>query len=68
MTTPEALEDPTLLPLDEVRRRLGGISSTTLWRLMKHGEIVAITVGERRKMVPASAVARYVDSRAAANR
>lgn len=44
--------------------RLGGISRTTLWRMMVRGEVIGLTVGRRRTMVVARSIEEYIAARA----
>lgn len=37
-----------LLSLEETRRRLGGISRATLWRLTRRGRLRGVKIGGRR--------------------
>lgn len=49
-----------LLPYDEARDKLGGISRTTLWELVNRRELTKVNVG-RRGFITAKSVAAYVD-------
>lgn len=49
-----------LLPYDEARDKLGGISRTTLWELVNRGELIRVNVG-RRGFITTKSVAAYVD-------
>ena len=37
-----------LFPLEEVRRRLGGIGKSTLFELLRSGRLASVKVGARR--------------------
>lgn len=58
-------EHTNLVPIGEACHRLGGISRTTLWRMMVRGEVVGVTVGRRRTMIVAASIEEYVVTRAA---
>jgi len=49
-----------LLPYDEARAALGGISRTTLWQLVNQGQIVRVNVG-RRGFITAKSIDAYID-------
>lgn len=51
----------TLLPLDEVGRKLGGINEKTVRRMSQRGELPRIVKVGRRPVLPASGVAEYVE-------
>lgn len=53
--------DP-LLNVDQAREYLGGIGRSLLFELLRSGELRSVRIG-RRRMIPASELARYIDSR-----
>jgi hypothetical protein len=52
--------DRLIVPYDEARSILGGISRTTLWELVNRGEVTRVNVG-RRGFITAKSIAAYVD-------
>jgi excisionase family DNA binding protein len=62
MTTNIAqLPEPDLLSQAEVGRRLG-VSRTTVWRLVRDGQLPIVHIGART-LVPRSAVETFIDGR-----
>lgn len=51
--------EPDLLSQTEVAHRLG-VSRTTVWRLVRSGDLQLIHIG-RRALVPRSAVERFIE-------
>ncbi len=49
-----------LVTVAEARRQLGGISQSTLYSLIKNGELPLVKIG-RRSFVPASAIDEFID-------
>jgi hypothetical protein len=49
-----------LLPDEEARRQLGGISRSTLWRLRRNGQIKFYRVGDR-VLYSQKHIAEYLD-------
>jgi excisionase family DNA binding protein len=54
--------EPGLLTIADVQRKLGGIHRTTVWRLIKSGQIAFVEVGSRKMFRP-EAVAAYIARR-----
>ncbi|BBY76991.1 hypothetical protein MPRF_38900 [Mycolicibacterium parafortuitum] len=55
-------KEPTrlLLPYTEAQVMLGNIGRTTLWELVRAGELVRVNIG-RRGFITAESIAAYVD-------
>ncbi|CAA0120985.1 Uncharacterised protein [Mycolicibacterium vanbaalenii] len=49
-----------LVPIPEAREVLGGIGHTTIYDLIKRGEIVKVNIG-RRGFITSESLAAYVD-------
>lgn len=60
---PSAISQPDLVPIPEACRRLGGISRSTLWRMLVRGDLTGVTVSRRRTMVLATSITSYITSR-----
>jgi len=56
----ESIESRALYPVPEARAILGGIGHTTIYELMKTGELERVNIG-RRAFVTAKSLARYLD-------
>lgn len=50
-----------LIPVPEAMERLGGISRWTLYRLIRTGELVTVTIG-RRRFVPSDAIRDFISN------
>ena len=59
---PESPSMPALLSVVEAAKRLG-IGTTLFYELLYRGELRSLLIGNRR-LVPASDVERYIESRA----
>ncbi len=59
------MEVKRLLPIPEAREVLGGIGHTTLYELIKRGEIVKVNIG-RRGFITSESLAAYMDRLTAA--
>lgn len=49
-----------LVPIPETRQRLGGIGNTTVYELIKRGEIVKVNIG-RRGFITSESIDAYLD-------
>jgi excisionase family DNA binding protein len=49
----------TLLTVEQAAEQLGGVSRSTLYQLMRSGELASVKIG-RRRLIPAEAIADYV--------
>ncbi len=49
-----------LVPIPEVRQVLGGIGHTTVYELVKRGEIIKVNIG-RRAFITAESLEAYLD-------
>lgn len=66
-TTPNEPDRPeSLLPIPTAQERLGGLSRTTIYRLMDSGELDYVKIGARR-LIPESAIAEFIARRRAAH-
>lgn len=57
ITTPD---DRLLVPLPDVSIRLGGIGRSTVYNLIKSGDLVKVNIGTRG-FITAKSIAAYVD-------
>ncbi len=51
-----------LLSLEDVAARLGGVTARIVEGLVERGELTIVRVGPRRRMIPESAVHRFLAS------
>jgi len=58
METTEA--EPLLYSIPEGRKRLGGLGTTTIYDLIKRGELEKVNIG-RRGFITAASIERYVE-------
>lgn len=49
----------TLLTVEQAAEQLGGVSRSTLYQLLRSGELASVKIG-RRRLIPAEAIADYV--------
>jgi predicted DNA-binding transcriptional regulator AlpA len=56
-TTPD---DRLLVPINDTRRLLGGLSRTTVYELIDRGELAKVKIGARA-FVTGKSIAAYVD-------
>lgn len=56
--------DPLMYTYDEARRKLG-VSLSQLYRLMRDGEITALTLGPQVRRITLAELEAYVDRRVA---
>jgi excisionase family DNA binding protein len=54
------MDDDPLYSIPEVGRRLGGISTSTVERMLSRGDLRRVKVGRRRTMIRASELARVI--------
>jgi excisionase family DNA binding protein len=52
-------EDDVLIDPVEARQRLGGISRSTFYELLKAGDIEGVRIG-RKRLVVSSSIARFI--------
>jgi excisionase family DNA binding protein len=50
----QQMEAPILISQPEAARLLGGIDRTTIWRMVKHGDLTRVTIGSRSLITRAS--------------
>lgn len=55
-----------LVPIPEARQRLGGIGHTTVYELIKRGDIVKVNIG-RRGFITSESLEAYMDRLSAAS-
>jgi excisionase family DNA binding protein len=60
MTSTLRLRGPALYNIEDTCRALGGIGRTTVFELIRSGELESVKVRERR-LVPAHAIADFVE-------
>jgi hypothetical protein len=53
-------DDRLLVPIPGAQSKLGGVSRTTLYKLVDAGELVKVNIG-RRGFITAKSLAAYVD-------
>ena len=53
-------DDQLLIPMPDSRRRLGGIGHTTLYELVKRGELTKVNIG-RRGFITTKSLTAYVE-------
>lgn len=58
------MSEQLLVPIPAVQARLGGISRTTVWELVKSGHIKQVRIGSRA-FITAQSITDYVDRLAA---
>lgn len=56
----DATQDRLLVPIPGALTRLGGIGRTTLYELVKSGDLVKVNIG-RRGFITAKSLEAYVD-------
>lgn len=49
----------TLLTVEQAAEQLGGVSRSTLYQLLRSGELASVKIG-RRRLIPTEAIADYV--------
>jgi excisionase family DNA binding protein len=59
----QQMEAPILISQPEAARLLGGVDRTTIWRMVKHGDLIRVRIGSRSLITRAS-VEAYVLSQA----
>ena len=59
MNDPITYDNRALYPIKEARVLLGGISQTTLYALLRSGELASVVIGCRR-FIPKDAISEFV--------
>lgn len=54
------MDEPLLIPVPGTQSKLGGVSRTTVYKLVDSGELVRVNIG-RRSFITAESLAAYVD-------
>jgi excisionase family DNA binding protein len=60
MTSSNGASAPVLYKPDEAAERLR-VCRTTVFQLLRDGELESIVVGKRRRLIPADSIAAYID-------
>jgi hypothetical protein len=54
-------EDRALVTVKEARARLGGIAQSTMYGLLRSGDIESVRFATRRRMIPVASLNAYID-------